>query len=451
MLKKILLGLLLSLIAFTARAQDIHVSYQPYQANLIQGGVLNQYGTPGRTFILNVQPNYTATVYYSNTGTNTDTVAFNAFYTANPNVANYTSNTGQWIPLISQTLVTSPSSSVSFTSPATNAVQIAINFTATTINTDTFSIYVVFNPQSGYGLGGGASGAAITGNAFPVNTTEVLWVQSTGIPTSATLVNTWIIQSISGVQTTVTWTGTYPALPGGGEGTGILVPVNGLLISASTEVTTSGIPNGQAFTQHYILNAMPTGGSTSPAVNALTSGQIQTLLDGAYTNSFYNLTWPWSGAQSSNSGLGSPQTQGLGNPGVGTPLTITPSLMTNGGSRNRVIALSCDIVTSAVAGNRVAVLNYQNPITLMTVAVSPVSQPASTTYRYLFEVGIGANSNLATGSTPSEVFQIPLPTYIDMTPLAAGNYALQFNAFGLLAGDQIQACVIMTNSWQEND
>jgi hypothetical protein len=302
---------------------------------------------------------------------------------------------------------------------------------------------------------GGSSGGqtASISNGLWVPAGYIFWTQATGdFSSSLSITSNYTMTLPNGQTSVIGWTATYAAQPPAGCGSGFVVPVSGWLSTVRMSNQTTGIANGQVWLNPYILSTMPTGGNSSNSVCALTNSTstIVANLAGGYANSEYDVTWQYGqGPGNSTSGPGEPGVISVANPSAGSQVVIN-STQLNPGQRFRIIAVSCDLVTSATAANRVVVMNYVAAGNTIQLVGSPTAQVASTTMRYIFSTGIGANTSAGTGTTPATIFTLPIPQYLDVFNAGASNQ-IQVNAFNLQAADQFQNCTLAKTSWHEND
>jgi hypothetical protein len=321
------------------------------------------------------------------------------------------------------------------------------------------------NIQAAYPTSGGASASGGTAgqvslagnggvsNGIWVNTSDVLWFQYTGTYPATSFYQTFRIQQpngtiynagAAGTAWTVSCTGTA-----NGQGTGIQVPVAGWLIGTFSypSSATNSFVNGAIYAQHFILNAMPSGGGTSGCVNTLANSNYSVELAGSNFSTFYGVAWNVGGGnliQSSVSGPGNPAQLTVSNPAAGADWTTTTTIPIS--VRFQVLAIHFTLTTGLTAGTRQVCFSWGGSSLTNSVfnSCASITQALSTTVSYDFMVGVGAS-----GVSGVEAI-VPLPAnwYISNNQ---ANFSMGTHTTALQTTDQFSNIYIVGNEWQEVD
>lgn len=167
----------------------------------------------------------------------------------------------------------------------------------------------------------------------------------------------------------------------------------------------------------------------------------QTNLDGTtlaqgYIDNHGALGWPGGPQTLHIDGAGAVQTLTQGNPAAGADVNFTFTI----NQRTRIQSMNVQLVTSAVAGNRVVRAQVKDSVPNLVFQSGPSANiPASTTAQISFQSGGSITTTDATS------IQLPLPSPL----VLAGGSQILTNTIGLLAGDQFSNIAVLVETWQE--
>lgn len=313
-------------------------------------------------------------------------------------------------------------------------------------------------PNNGNGLQNLSGGLPVSNGQW-VNAGEVIWTQITSQAAgniSVTTVTRMLVPTSTGNALSISSNTVNPCslATNGGFGFGYVAPTQGWLQSVGTQVNTAGFPQGAFYIQHFIMPAMPSGGTSTTCTASFTAfSQTSTApLDCAPTGSFFSVGFvgttaicnsPWSIP-------GFTTTQAITNPAAGAEWSFAfPSGAANG-ARSCVQAVFFQLAASATVANRVVGLRLLfGSSTPQIYYISPTAQTASQTVQYSFAPGTSA-TNYA-----------PTATIIQTVPFNNGQ-PLCFNSglsspsigtltSGLQVGDQFSFISILLNVQNDND
>lgn len=297
------------------------------------------------------------------------------------------------------------------------------------------------------------TGSPVSNGIF-VTTSDVLWFQykNATLPTF----QTFRIQKSDGTiydasQQATAWTVTCA----GGQGTGILMPVQGWLISATAYISTAGLKSGQTYGSMFILRSMPAGGGVGSCVTGVTTATMGTQLLGSNMNSFYPISWVVAGGSLITSSLKGPGFSAnnacpstFACPAAGANLSTSsfscsPSVNQScTGFRLKFNTIHFTLTTDGNAANRQVCLVLKTgggAVVSQSCAVGV--QTASTTFSYDFGAGIGSSS-----SATSLEFLSTLPANFQLSPTAT---TLGTAISNIQVGDQISNVWISFLIWNE--